>query len=215
MNEMTKNEARWAPWLTVERVGAITDGVVAIIITLLVLEISVPEDHDFGVEGAASLMRKVSHDIMVYFLSFCLIGALWLQHHVIFHYVVRTDRVFVFLNGLFLFLLSLSPFTTELAGAYRGERFAEAVFGTNFLLSGVSLLLLWQYAVDKGRLLRRPIDAAVVRSMRRRILVAPALILLGMAVSTLNFRLGALIYFSIPLMYLKHRLADTSWQPGE
>ena len=128
MNDIHKDDAKRTPWLTVERLGAIADGVIAIIITILVLGIEVPESHDFKAEGAVSLVQKFARDIMVYLLSFALIWVYWLQHHVIFHYVARTDRPLVFFNGLFLFLLSLSPFTTKLAGTYRGETFAEVVF---------------------------------------------------------------------------------------
>ncbi len=215
MNDMPKDDVKRVPWLTVERLGTINDGVIAIIITILVLEIQVPEGHDFGAEGASSLMHKMSRDIMMYLLSFSLIGVFWLQHHVIFHYVARTDRTFVFLNGLFLFLLSLSPFTTKLAGTYRGVKFAEVVFGINLLLSGVMLLVMWRYVVRKQDLLRKPVAIAVVRSMSRRIMIAPVVILLGMAVSTFNFHLAALMYFSIPLFYLRHWLVDTSWQSQE
>jgi uncharacterized membrane protein len=215
MNDSSKGNASRIPWLTIERVGAITDGVIAIVITLLVLEIDVPESHDFGDGGFTSLLYRVSRDVVVYLLSFCLIGVFWLQHHVIFHYVARVDRTFVFFQGMFLFLLSLSPFTTKLAGAYRGFWPAEIAFGVNFLLSGVSLLVSWQYIVRKPYLLRKPVAPAVVRSMSRRILIAPALILAGIGVSMINFHLGALVYFSIPLFYLRHWLIDTSWQSQE
>ena len=215
MKDLREGDAVRVPWLTVERVSAITDGVIAIIITLLVLEIKVPESHDIGVEGFWSFLGRSSRDIVVYLLNFVLIGVFWLQHHVIFHYLAKTNRTLVFLDGLFLFLLSLAPFATKLASAYRGISAAEGVFGANFLLSGIALLLLWQYAVNNSYLLRKPVDAAVVRSMRRRIMIAPVMILIGMAISAINFRAGAIVYFAIPLFYIKHRLVDTSWQGQE
>ena len=88
-------------------------------------------------------------------------------------------------------------------------------FGINLLLSGVMLLVMWQYLVKNENLLRKPVAGAVVRSMNRRIMIAPGMILLGMAVSTFDFHLAALLYFSIPLFYLRHRLVDTSWQSQE
>ena len=215
MNNMPKNDVERVPWLTVERPNSNWARRLATPFPILVLEIKVPEAHDFGAEGVVSLMQKVSRDIMVYLLSFSLIGVFWLQHHVMFHYVARTDRAFVFFNVIFLFLLSLSPFTTELAGEYRGIRPAEALFGVNLLLSGVMLLVMWRYLVRNEYLLRKPVSVAVVRSMSRRILIAPLVILLGIAVSAFNFHLGALVYFSMPLFYLKHWLADTSWQDQE
>lgn len=210
MTDVSKSSGKKEPWLTAERLGAITDGVIAIIITILVLQINVPEQHDFGVEGVFSLMKKVSRDIMVYLLSFCLIGTFWLQHHVIFHYVKRVNRTIVYLNGVFLFFLSLSPFSTQLAGAYPGVRPAEVFFGFNFLLSGLSLFVLWRYAARTEKLLDKPIDITVVRSMGRRIMVEPALIIVGMVISVFNFHAAALVYFIAPLFYLKHWLADTS-----
>jgi len=215
MNDMPKGKVVREPWLTTERLGALNDGVIAIIITILVLGIEVPEGHDFGTDGVLSFMYKFSRDIMVYLLNFTLIGVFWLQHHVMFHYLARTNRTFIYLNLLFLFLLSLSPFSTKLAGTYRGERFAEVTFALNLLLSGVMLLVMWRYKVRKQNLLRKPIPASVVKSMSRRIMIAPAIILLGMVVSVFNFHLAALLYFSVPIFYVSHRLVDTSWQGEE
>ena len=215
MSEMPKGDVAREPWLTVERLGALNDGVIAIIITILVLEIKVPEGHDFGNEGVVSFMYKFSRDIMVYLLNFSLIGVFWVQHHVMFHYLARTNRTFIYLNILFLFLLSLSPFSTKLAGTYRGERFAEVTFGLNLLLSGVMLLVMWQYTTRKKNHLRKPVSATVRRSMSRRIMIAPAIILLGMVVSLFDFHVAALIYFSVPIFYVSHRLIDTSWQFDE
>jgi uncharacterized membrane protein len=209
---VVSNGTQHAPWLTTERLGAFTDGVIAIIITILVLEIQVPEGHDFAADGILAFLAKIERQVVVYMLSFALILTFWLQHHVIFHYLARTDRLFIFLNGLFLFLLSLAPFTTELAREYRGVPVAEAIFGITYCLSGVVLYLMWHYATRGARLLRKPIDDDVRRSMDRRILVAPALCLLGVFVMLLDFRLGSLVFLSIPCFYAKHWIADSSWR---
>jgi uncharacterized membrane protein len=215
MSEADKAAHKRVPWLTEERMCAFTDGVIAIIITILVLQIDVPQNHDFSRDGVFSFLGEMSHDIIVYFVSFGLIGAFWLEHHVIFHYVARIDRTVVFLNMFFLFLLSLAPFTTELAGTYHGVRPAEVMFGINFLLSGVTLVVIWRYCDRKTHLLKRRMDRKLVKSMTRRIMVAPALILAGMFLSMYNFHLAAVIYLCAPLSYLRHWLADTSWQSEE
>ena len=212
MAENGSGSPKIRPWLTVERLSAITDGVMAIIITILVLEIEVPEDHDFGRSGLFSLLGRMARDIVVYFLGFGLIWAYWVQHHAIFHYILRVDRYLIFLNGVFLFLLSLSPFTTELAGTYKGVPAGDAVFGINFLLSGFTMLMMWRHAVRNPHLLRKTIDRKLELSMNRRIMLAPAICLVGVVVSAFEFRLAALIFLSIPLFYTKHWLADTQWQ---
>ena len=211
MNDVAKDSPESQPWLTAERLGAFTDGVIAIIITILVLEIHVPTGHDFASEGWMSFLEEIARDVMVYFLSFLLILAYWLQHHAMFHYVARVNRTVIWLNGLFLFLLSLSPFTTSMAGEYRDVPVIEAVFGFNAFLSGVVLFAMWTHASRTPYLLRRPIEPDLHRSMARRFLVAPTVIFLGLGVSLFNFHVAALVYFSVPFFYLSHRIVDTRW----
>ena len=206
----------YAWWLPAERLGGFTGGGIAIIITILVLEIHVPVGHDFATEGWGPFLEEIEREIMVYFLSFLLIMVFWLQHHVMFHYVERVNRTVIWLNGMFLFLLSLSPFTTSLAAEYRGIPFIEAVFGVNGFLSGIALFAMWAYASRNPYLLRKPIEPGVRRSMGRRILVAPAVILLGLGASLIDFRVATFLYFCIPFFYLSHWIADTRWhQKGD
>jgi len=212
MNDVAKGGVKPEPWLTAERLGTFTDGVIAIVITILVLEVHVPKGYDFASEGIFSFLREIEHEATGYFLSFFLILVYWLQHHVMFHYVARTDRKLILLNGVFLFLLSFSPFTTAMAAEYRGVPIVDAIFGVNYFLSGVMFLLMWRYATRNAHLLHKPIDAIVLRSMDRRILVAPALSLLGIVVAFFNFYAAACIYISIPFFYLRHWVVDTSWR---
>jgi uncharacterized membrane protein len=199
-------------WLTVDRLSVFTDGVLAIIITILVLGIEVPKRGELGAQGLVAFLLRVEHDVVVYLLTFALIGSFWLQHHVLFHYVIRADRPLFFLNGLFLFLLSLSPFTTALAGEYRHSFIANTIFGLTFVLAGIVLFLMWRYCTAREYFLRKPIDPAVRRSMDRRILVAPAISLVGIGMAMIDFHLSALMYLIIPAFYIKHWVVDTNWQ---
>ena len=215
MPSQTSESTGHSAWLTVERVGAFSDGVIAIIITLLVLEIQVPEGHDFEAEGMISFLLKALRDIMVYLLNFGLIFTFWLQHHVMFHYIGRADRNLLYLNALFLFSLSLSPFATSVAATYRGIPVAEAVFGFSFLLAGLALLAVWLYAAARPELLVRQLDRAMIRSVGDRVLLAIAVIILGIAVSAVNFHLSAMVYFCVPLLYLRNPRADAGWKTGQ
>lgn len=205
------NARQW-PWLTPERLSAFTDGVLAIIITILVLGIEVPQDADATLQGVLSLLAKLEHDVLVYFLSFFLILTYWLQHYILFHYVKRVNRALVFWNGAFLFLLSLSPFTTGLAGAYRGIPLADAVFGVNYCLCGLAFFGMWRYCVRNPHLLDRPVAPEVQRNMDRRVLAAPLLSLAGIFVALIDFHLAALVFLSIPFVYARHSLIDTRWR---
>jgi uncharacterized membrane protein len=106
------------------RVEAFSDGVFAIAITLLVLEIRVPED-------TAHLLRELGNlwsSYLAYVISFLLIGLIWANHHVMFEHIRRTDRMLLFLNTLLLMNVAFLPFVTAvLAAALRagdGQRVA-------------------------------------------------------------------------------------------
>ena len=99
---------------SVERLNAFTDGVLAIVITILVLGIDIPEDHKFSEQGLIAFLSKISRDVVMYAASFLLVGAYWVQHHSVFQFLGRCNRVVIWLNILFMFPLTLAPFLTKL-----------------------------------------------------------------------------------------------------
>ena len=130
------------------RLEAFSDGVFAIAITLLVL--------DIGVSGGAGrhLLRSIVDlwpSYLAYLVSFATIGAAWLGHNAITEYLDRADAAFVRLNLLLLLVVSFLPFPTRLFADYIGEDSAERVavtfYGISLLLASTLLLVLWRYAV--------------------------------------------------------------------
>lgn len=130
-----------------DRLCAFTDGVYAIVITLLVLELKPP--HVAGLDDRQLLedLGKQVHTFVAYLLSFVVVGALWWWHHTTFADVeLRGDRTIV-LNLAHILAVTLLPFTAALAGRYAGDGIAVALFGTSLLLSAVSLAALRSHAV--------------------------------------------------------------------
>ena len=107
--------------LTLDRLNCLSDGVIAIVLTLLVLGVDIPEHHDFSAEGLVSFLAKVEYQVVVYAVSFVLIGSYWMQHNVMFHFFRNGSRGLTWLNLLFLFEVTLLPFTTKLIGTYKYE----------------------------------------------------------------------------------------------
>lgn len=144
--------------LQTDRLEALSDGVFAIAITLLVLDIAVPVSADDHLLGAVG---RLWPSYLAYGVSFSTIGASWLGHNAITEYLERADAVFVRLNLLLLLLIAFLPFPTRLFAAYIGkngpERVAATIYGISLLLSSTLLWVLWRYAVHAG--LVRP-DAA-------------------------------------------------------
>jgi uncharacterized membrane protein len=147
------------------RVEAFSDGVFAIAITLLVLELKVPD-------GDGSLWHTLIHEwprFVAYLSSFAVIGIMWVNHHSMFRAIVRTDRPLLFLNLLLLLWMSLLPFPTSLVSRYLGDggsdaSVAEAVYSANLTLAAIAFSLIWLRAVRGGRLIAAPLGAAAERS---------------------------------------------------
>jgi uncharacterized membrane protein len=155
--------------LSPRRLEAFSDGVFAIAITLLVLEISVPENagndllHAFLAEWPSYL---------AYVVSFATIGATWLSHSTITEYLEEVDPVFVRLNLLLLLVVSFLPFPTKLLASYIGdtgaERVAATVYGLTLLAVGAMLAVVWIYAVNH-KLVAEDMSELEARVLTRRL----------------------------------------------
>ena len=195
---------------SVERLNGFTDGVLAIVITILVLGIDIPEDHKFSEQALSSYLVRIGRDVIEYAASFLLIGTYWVQHHAIFHFLRYSNRTLIWLNILFMFPLTLAPFLTELKATYRTNLFLVPLFASAFIISSLILLVIWRYIVNHPEVMNRStLNRSVVRSMQQRILIGPFVNLVAVGLSFLNIDLGTIVFCTMPLFYLSHRLADT------
>jgi uncharacterized membrane protein len=207
---MAGSSSRPVRGFTVERLNGFTDGVLAIVITLLVLGIDIPEGHKFSEQGLIAFLLRISRDVIMYAASFLLIGVYWVQHHAVFHFLRYCNRSLVWLNILFLFPLTLIPFLTKLKVVYRNDPIVVPLFGGAFILSSLVLLLIWRYTTSHAEIIGRPgIDPSAVRSMNQRIMIAPFVSMLATGLSFLNIDLGSIAFSTMPLFYLSHRLVDS------
>ena len=200
-----------APKLTLDRLGALSDGVVAIVITLLVLGIDLPEDHDFSAEGLISFLGKVEYQLVVYAVSFVLAGNYWIQQNVMFHFFRNGTRGLIWLNLLFLFELTILPFTTKLIGTYRDEPLPLVIYGAMHIACGLTLAFIWWYANRMSPVVWPRTDPAVVRSLVLRILTGPLVSLIAIGVAFINARLSHVVFLTMPLFHLSHRVVDSHW----
>lgn len=146
------------------RLEAFTDGVIAIVVTLLVLELHVPEaDGDLG---AALLAMGPKFASLI--VSFVTVAIYWVNHHHFFERLRYTDWRLLWLNNHFLFWLSLIPFTTALVGDHTLDPLAVTVYVGDLLLTGAAFVLMGQYALFHGDLADGTISMDVRRRERRR-----------------------------------------------
>ncbi|RVU28655.1 DUF1211 domain-containing protein [Streptomyces antnestii] len=152
------------------RVEAFSDGVFAIAITLLILEIKVPE-----VQGHESLWHALGHQwpsYAAYVVSFLVIGIMWVNHHQVFSYVVRVDRTLMFLNLVLLLVVAAVPWPTAMLAAYLREpgtsHVAAAVYSIVMVAMALSFQALWWHLTRTGHLFDDLVDNAAARRTRAR-----------------------------------------------
>ncbi len=196
------------PSLKLERIKAITDGVLAIVLTILVLGFEVPE-HEFSEDGVLGFLHKLRIPFLAYVVSFGVVAAYWIQHTVILHYVRVGDRILVWLNLLFLLPLTLLPFFTDLRVEYHEEYRVTVLYAAANVVSGLLLLAMWSYA--RRRDLGGPVAPEVDRSMRHRILLGVGLNAAGAAVAPISVHLSSVAFLALPLIYVSHTVVDRHW----
>ena len=164
------------------RLEAFSDGVFAIAITLLVLELRPPElgEGQSGFGDALRALGRLWPEYLAYVVSFLTIGNAWMSHHSIFRLVARTDQTLVYLNTLLLLVVAFVPFPTALISEYQeegAERAATFVYGATFTLLAAVYALLWWYAARGRRLIAPGTPQADLDLIRRRIAFTPPLYL--------------------------------------
>lgn len=169
------------------RLEAFSDGIFAIAITLLVLDIKVPRLRDTD-EGAGLLAALGGQwpAYLAYAISFTTILIMWMNHHSIFAGVRRSDHGLFLLNGLLLLCVGFVPFPTALLAEYlghTGEQVAMAVYAGTFVVLAVAFNLLWRYRIGAAGLLDHHIDLAFVRGLSRQYLLGPPLYLIAFALA--------------------------------
>lgn len=170
--------------LDARRLTALSDGVFAIAMTLLVLDVK-----DAAVAGGA-----VGPQLASYGLSFMILGLLWNGHAVAFHYVERSDRVLLWLNVAFLLFAALIPLPAEMIAEWPVRFEAVAVYGAVLSCSALALLALWTYATHHSvRLVRSNLAAGTVRGLKVRLVRATALYLFGVAIAWWSPAVGVVV----------------------
>lgn len=132
--------------MTKNRLEAFSDGMFAIIITILVLELKVPELSTNSAQDFFHSLYELLPKFISFIFSFFLLSIFWVNHHNILHQVEKVDIKLLWLNILFLFFSTLFPFIAAFIGDYPLNQYVVALYPLNMLLAGLVLRKLWKYA---------------------------------------------------------------------
>jgi uncharacterized membrane protein len=197
------------------RVEAFSDGVFAIAITLLVLEIKVPS-HESSSE-AGGLLKALGNQwpvYLAYVTSFLTVLIMWINHHNFMKLIKRTDHVFLLLNGLLLMGVSLAYFPTELLAEYIGQpdgRVAAGVYGGTFTIIAILFNLLWLYAARNNRLLDTRMDLRLANSITRRYAFGPLLYFTSFVLAFASAEVSVFICVALAIFFaLPNTIKETT-----
>jgi uncharacterized membrane protein len=181
------------------RVLALSDGVFAIILTLLVLEIHVP-DLTRG-QTLRDALREVYPSFVAFFISFVVVAIAWAGHRDLFARIRRTDSSLVWLNVLYLFPLSLLPFGASLLSRYDRDPVAIRMYGSILVAIAVVRVAMWLYATKRSRLLYHPIDQRVRKAGILIIAVPGTIYAIALAIASAAPGVSVIIYAAAPVVY--------------
>ena len=184
------------------RIEAFSDGVFAIAITLLIIEVHVP-----GRGHAAELgdhLLDLWPSYLGYLTSFLTIGVMWINHHYVFSLIDRVDRTMLLLNTTLLLMIAFVPFPTAVLAQFietDGARAAAVLYGATLTITAINFFVWWGYASAGRRLIAEQVPDHVVEDITRA--YTPGTLLYGsaMLLAFLEPWLSAALYLAIAVFY--------------
>jgi uncharacterized membrane protein len=180
-------------FLDLGRLIALIDGVFAVAMTLLVLDLKLPQQNN----DLVLALKQMLPGFMIYLIVFASIAGYWIQHHATFHYLARGDSKLVLLSLINLLFVTLYPVSASIVGAHPLEPLATVCLSVNSLFYCISTWGLWSYAAANRQLLAKEKDYRRFKEI--------ALIMLLVAIS---------LALAIPLAFISVYLAYLDWFLG-
>jgi uncharacterized membrane protein len=199
-------------WAT-GRIEAFSDGVMAIAITLLVLNLRVPDVSEVAPGELPSFLAARWPSYVAYVASFLSIGVIWLNHHALIDVIARFDRRLQWLNLMLLLGVATLPFPTALMAEFvaQGDRdptdatVATALYGVLALVMAVPWTLIWRHLRDRPELLEPGYDAAFADAAIRRNVWGPLVYAAAAAVAFVAPIVALVLYAAIALFFASVR----------
>ncbi|MBK7869038.1 MAG: DUF1211 domain-containing protein [Ignavibacteriales bacterium] len=185
------------------RLEAFSDGVIAIIITLLVLEIKVPHiEGEVTSSTIAAALIKLTPKILSWALSFFMVLIMWVNHHRIFHEIKQSDNGLMWMNGLLLFFMSFVPFPTAFMGDYFDRSASMFFFGICMGLTALAFVLLRLYILKNSHLLKDGTDKENYSKLIKLSLIGPVMYFLGSGIAFMNVYAAYAVYAIVPVYFI-------------
>lgn len=193
------------------RITTLADGVFAIVMTLLVLGVNVPE------VPQEEIADRLVHEVLLlwpliatYVVSFLFLGIFWMGHHTQFHFMRAVDTTTLWINIIFFMFVCMIPFTTRLVGAYGRQEIGLVLYGANLIAISLAALVHWRYAARAG-LLEPETGDEEVRNATGRLLIGMGFFAVAIALAFVNPRWSLVVFLIVPVLHILPGPVHLGW----
>ncbi len=191
--------------LETDRISALTDGIFAFSMTLLILSIAVPDiPRALAPSQLAGKLSEMLPMIGDFVLSFVLLATFWNIHQKQFKVIKNTDDKLTWLNILLLLAIVFMPFTTEISSNYDNSTLAVSIFNIDLLIISIVYYAMWKYA-NKSKLIDQELSTEDVNFSSTRLLIFIFVSLLALILGQFFSSWCTAVYWIIPISFLYHR----------
>lgn len=184
------------------RLEALGDGIFGVAMTILVINLALPAVKGDSWNSFIKAVRDAETGYLCYVISFIVLGIMWFGHRMVFEYIGKTDRYFIYLGVLFYMVICFVPFTTQFLAKYTLQWYAIMVYGINLSLCNIALYFQWSYGIKKASLLERPLPVEVKKEARILFLLSPVVYTVAIIISFFVPWLSIVIFVLTPIVYL-------------
>jgi uncharacterized membrane protein len=184
------------------RLEALADGIFAVALTLLVLDIKLPDGMNFATNDALwRQLADLERHFAIYVISFVVIGMYWISHHIQFHFIRYTDRKLIWINLFYLLCISFVPFSTDLVGDHPSLALPVEIYGvTLVVLSALSFAHL-TYLCRHPYLTTHEFTPEVAGLIKGRVLVFTSVPIASMVIAQWNTHIAIWVYLLLVLAH--------------
>jgi len=184
------------------RLEALGDGIFAIAMTIMVLELKFPEVELDTWRSFIAAVALVKYNFLCYIISFIVLGIMWFGHRVMFEFIGRTNRYFIFLGVLFYMFVCLVPFSAHLLAEHPLKWFAILIYALNLSLCNISLFIQWRYGMKKKALMEREVTPEMKEIADFLFLISPVVYTIAVVFSFFSPVVSLFIFIITPFIYL-------------
>ncbi|HXB12568.1 MAG TPA: TMEM175 family protein [Bacteroidia bacterium] len=188
--------------LPINRLESFSDGVIAIVITLMIFQIKIPSVAENATSAEVwNSWLTILPSIIAYILSFLMLGVLWVNHHQFFHQLKSIDRKLLWYNLHLLFWMCIIPIPTAFLGLHFQKPEATALYGFTMFMTALAFAMMREYVHKSEHLLIDNLSNELRKKLRRKLLMTVGLYFVSIFAGYISVYISAGIFILVIIMY--------------